>query len=501
MIMKDRYTGKSRGFGFVTYTYPDDAHRVMATEHHVDGRRCEAKLALPRGGSNPNRTTRIFVARIPPSVTDHQFRAYFERFGSVQDAYMPKDSNKQGHRGIGFVTFASSDSVEKVTATTHTMNGQELAIDRATPKDKGMSASHINARANPSMLSNSYTTGSMTSSISSGSSMGYSSGALPMGGVGNGILHGSTASYNGNRFSSPHGHQNGSRSRQDRAMNGIGMLDSATLASLGLRASTELDLRAAVGNSSNIQALQGLPGFHGSTEGIGITLGLQQLAAARAHAALHGSGDSQAMLMGFNASNSGMLQQMQGGRLDQAHMQGGEPSVHVSLPNSSSSNSLAMASRSAASDRSGRDGSGGASGPLDARSGPRIFVGKLNKDTTEADVKEYFIRFGYVMDVYMPRDKVNRSEHRGFGFVTFETDAAIQRVASHGSHQIKGSIVAIDSAVPRREEGHDDHRGYRGTSPGFGEAAMEGVELDADCGGPARHHANHERTRHGYRPY
>lgn len=93
-------------------------------------------------------------------------------------------------------------------------------------------------------------------------------------------------------------------------------------------------------------------------------------------------------------------------------------------------------------------------------------------------MQDYFTRFGYVYDVYMPRDKIKRSEHRGFGFVTFETEAAVQRVAQHGPHQIKydiicvcpaflpsvmrgslnseclcrGSIIAIDSAVPRREE-------------------------------------------------
>lgn len=38
--------------------------------------------------------------------------------------------------------------------------------------------------------------------------------------------------------------------------------------------------------------------------------------------------------------------------------------------------------------------------------GPRIFVGKLNKDTSEQDVKDYFIRFGYVMDVYLPRGEL-----------------------------------------------------------------------------------------------
>ena len=43
----------------------------------------------------------------------------------------------------------------------------------------------------------------------------------------------------------------------------------------------------------------------------------------------------------------------------------------------------------------------------------------------------------YVMDVYMPRDRMNRAEHRGFGFVTFETEAAIIRIASYGGHMIR----------------------------------------------------------------
>ena len=56
---------------------------------------------------------------------------------------MPKDASKQSHRGIGFVTFASSDSVEAVMSTPHSLNGQELAIDRATPKDKVCSSFSI----------------------------------------------------------------------------------------------------------------------------------------------------------------------------------------------------------------------------------------------------------------------------------------------------------------------------------------------------------------------
>lgn len=50
----------------------------------ITGRRCEAKPALPRGGGNPSRTTRIFVARILPGVTDEAFKAHFEQYGTVQ---------------------------------------------------------------------------------------------------------------------------------------------------------------------------------------------------------------------------------------------------------------------------------------------------------------------------------------------------------------------------------------------------------------------------------
>jgi RNA-binding protein Musashi len=52
----------------------------------------------------------------------------------------------QGYRGIGFVTFASPDSVEKVMAVKHFMNGHEVAIDRATPKEEPSALKSMFAR-------------------------------------------------------------------------------------------------------------------------------------------------------------------------------------------------------------------------------------------------------------------------------------------------------------------------------------------------------------------
>ncbi len=49
---------------------------------------------------------------------------------------MPKDASKQARRGIGFITFASPEAVERVMRQHHTMAGQELVVDKAAPKTK-----------------------------------------------------------------------------------------------------------------------------------------------------------------------------------------------------------------------------------------------------------------------------------------------------------------------------------------------------------------------------
>ena len=55
--------------------------------------------------------------------------------------------------------------------------------------------------------------------------------------------------------------------------------------------------------------------------------------------------------------------------------------------------------------------------------------------------QDYFSKFGFVMDVYMPRDKMNRADHRGFGFVTFETQGALARIMTHDQpHQIRWGV-------------------------------------------------------------
>lgn len=146
VVMKERRSGRSRGFGYVTFSSTENAEKALASKHILNGRLLEVKVATPKEDMKTpsKKITRIFVARIPSKVSEEAFRRYFEKFGTITDIYMPKDQGAKSHRGIGFITFDSSESVDKVMAETHEIGGSTVAVDEATPKDEGGKASGKN---------------------------------------------------------------------------------------------------------------------------------------------------------------------------------------------------------------------------------------------------------------------------------------------------------------------------------------------------------------------
>ncbi|CAH9090080.1 unnamed protein product [Cuscuta epithymum] len=137
VVMKERSTGRSRGFGYVTFATADDAKNALSKEHFLGNRILEVKIATPKEEMRApaKKVSRIFVARIPPSVTESTFRSYFEKYGEITDLYMPKDPSTKGHRGIGFITFSNSESVDDLMNESHELGGSTVVVDRATPKE------------------------------------------------------------------------------------------------------------------------------------------------------------------------------------------------------------------------------------------------------------------------------------------------------------------------------------------------------------------------------
>ncbi|KAG6477226.1 hypothetical protein ZIOFF_066478 [Zingiber officinale] len=150
VIMKDRNTGRARGFGFVVFSDPAVAERVVMEKHMIDGRMVEAKKAVPRddqqilnrnassvhGSPGPGRTKKIFVGGLPSTITESEFKKYFDQFGTITDVVVMYDHNTQRPRGFGFITYDSEDAVDKVLYKSfHELNGKTVEVKRAVPKE------------------------------------------------------------------------------------------------------------------------------------------------------------------------------------------------------------------------------------------------------------------------------------------------------------------------------------------------------------------------------
>ncbi|MBA0822235.1 hypothetical protein Goarm_019047, partial [Gossypium armourianum] len=84
----------------------------------------------------PGRTRKIFVGGLASTVTESDFKKYFDQFGKITDVVVMYDHNTQRPRGFGFITYDSEEAVDKVLLKNfHELNGKMVEVKRAVPKE------------------------------------------------------------------------------------------------------------------------------------------------------------------------------------------------------------------------------------------------------------------------------------------------------------------------------------------------------------------------------
>ncbi|KAF2576587.1 hypothetical protein F2Q70_00002328 [Brassica cretica] len=210
VIMKDRDTGRARGFGFLVFADPTVAERVVLIRHVIDGKivsviasisicfkmiSCcyklevvEAKKAVPRddhvvlnrsssslqGSPGPATSKKIFVGGLASSVTEAEFKKYFAQFGTITDVVVMYDHRTQRPRGFGFISFESEEAVDRVLQRTfHELNGKMVEVKLAVPKEMALNPIRNQMNVNSfgssrisALLMNEYTQGFSQSPIS-----------------------------------------------------------------------------------------------------------------------------------------------------------------------------------------------------------------------------------------------------------------------------------------------------------------------------------------------
>jgi squid-like protein len=85
-----------------------------------------------------------------------------------------------------------------------------------------------------------------------------------------------------------------------------------------------------------------------------------------------------------------------------------------------------------------------------ARQG-KVFVGGLPHDISDDDIKAHFSKFGAVVEMEMPFDKI-QNRRKGFCFITFESEAAMKDLLRNPKQMLGGKEVDVKKATPRGNE-------------------------------------------------
>lgn len=148
VLMRDKATMASRGFGFITYADPMSLNEVLKERPHtldnkvIDAKPCTPKHMQPAKKQYANQyptTKKIFLGGISMEATEEDVKSYFSRYGVVVEVHFVSDKSDmtRPHKGFGFITFEDESSVDQAIAKHyHIIKDKRCEAKSAEQKDR-----------------------------------------------------------------------------------------------------------------------------------------------------------------------------------------------------------------------------------------------------------------------------------------------------------------------------------------------------------------------------
>uniref|UniRef100_A0A0G4G7T6 RRM domain-containing protein n=1 Tax=Chromera velia CCMP2878 TaxID=1169474 RepID=A0A0G4G7T6_9ALVE len=144
VVVIDKRTGQSRGFGFIIFQQESSVENVMAKSvHRIDGVVADVRRAVPRDEARQEpppdtipQPEKLFVGGLGDDVTEDDLRRTFSPYGTVKEVVIMCDKLTRRPRGFAFVIFTTEEAANSAVGT-HQIKGRMCETKKAEPNRIG----------------------------------------------------------------------------------------------------------------------------------------------------------------------------------------------------------------------------------------------------------------------------------------------------------------------------------------------------------------------------
>ena len=149
-VQLDRNTGKSRGFGYVTFATTEAVNAAVALSgtKEIDGRTLNLDKSTDNGANKEKRaqvfgdvrsapSKVLFVGNLSWNTVEDTLWEAFSDYGEVTSVRIPTDRESGRPKGYGYIEFSAADSAQKAidAMSGKELDGRLIRLDFTQPRD------------------------------------------------------------------------------------------------------------------------------------------------------------------------------------------------------------------------------------------------------------------------------------------------------------------------------------------------------------------------------
>ncbi|KAF7803341.1 UBP1-associated protein 2C-like [Senna tora] len=140
IVIFDKTTGKSKGYGFVTFKHVDGAILALKVpSKKIDGRMTVTQLAAAGlSGTSDVSARKIFVGNVPFDISSERLLSYFLAFGEIEEGPLGFDKGNGKSKGFAFFVYKTEEGARaSLVEPVKTIDGHQVVCKLAMDNKKG----------------------------------------------------------------------------------------------------------------------------------------------------------------------------------------------------------------------------------------------------------------------------------------------------------------------------------------------------------------------------